>query len=367
MAIIPRRSPIPLQASRSTPKLSCPTWVAERLLAYLDLPGLRYREPPQLLPDGWDAFTYALQLQEHKNLPRRLRGPLILRIYSSQQGLPRARREVLFQRRLRRLGFPVPRVLHLETASDWFGGPFLLRTRVPGQSLFTALLYRPWRIFWVPARLGRLHARLHKLPCNDFRAPRRPFLIRRLEELDALIRTHQLAGLRPGLDWLFHHQPPEEETVDRILHLDWHLMNVMEAEEGALSILDWTEADVGDRHADVAMALEMLDTAPPHGEEGLHGVWEPIAVPVGRFLMRFFYLHAYRKQLPLDRRRLTYYRAWAALWRLAFFGRWLHAGPASTGSNPVLLERLGTGYLRALCRSFYRRTGVRVHLEPPAP
>ena len=75
------------------------------------------------------------------------------------------------------------------------------------------------------------------------------------------------------------------------------------------------------------------------------------------------YLSLHYAAKPVDGRRLTYYRAWAALRRLAVYGRWLCAGPASTGAKPSAARRLSPSHLRDLCRYFERFTGTRVRLR----
>src|SRR5947209_6169541 len=81
------------------------------LATYLGVKGLRYRAAPAPVSDGWETLLYGFQLPRHPQLPPEFKRPLILRVYASPQGLPRARREVAIQRALRRQGFPVPQVL----------------------------------------------------------------------------------------------------------------------------------------------------------------------------------------------------------------------------------------------------------------
>jgi hypothetical protein len=64
--------------------------------------------------------------------------------------------------------------------------------------------------------------------------------------------------LRPGLDWLSLHRPPPSRPAS-LLHLDWHPLNLIRGEGGGLTVLDWTEADVGDPHADLGTALMMIE------------------------------------------------------------------------------------------------------------
>jgi aminoglycoside phosphotransferase (APT) family kinase protein len=334
-----------------------PGEVGGRLLAYLGVPGLRFQQPPEPLEGGWETYTYGLRFRAQPVLPRPLRVPLVLRVYASPEGFPRALHEFAAQEWLHRRGFPVPRPLLLEGGTGVFGGPFLLAERVGGRTILETLRRRPWRLWDLPGLMATLHARLHALPAEGFPAAQTPFLPRRLDELDALINTYRLHGLWPGLDWLSLHRP-RPAGARHVLHLDWHPLNIMYGDDGALTALDWNEADVGDRHADVAKALMMVRCLPApvtHAHERL-------TLPLTRGVIARRYLRGYRRRLPLDRGRLVYYGAWAALHRLAGYGRWLDAGPASTGCKPSAREFLRPGHLADLCRYFRRLSGVSVRL-----
>src|SRR4051794_36319486 len=122
-----------------------PAAVAGRLLAYLGVPGLRFQQPPAPLEGGWETYTYALLFRAQPSLPRSLRGPLVLRVYASPEGLPRALHEFAAQEWLHRRGFPVPRPVLLEGGAGAFGGPFLLAERAGGRTVLETLRRRPWR------------------------------------------------------------------------------------------------------------------------------------------------------------------------------------------------------------------------------
>src|SRR5262249_39691984 len=146
---------------------------------------------------------------------------------------------------------------------------------------------------------------------------------------------YELAALEPGWAWLVAHQPRQRDA-GRILHLDFHPINLILGPKGQLSLLDWTEADIGDPHADVATTLMLLECVPVE----LTSVTDRLLVRVGRFFLRRWYLRAYRWQRPLDASKLAYYRAWAAFRRLCTYGAWLSEGPRVTGSKPSSLRHL---------------------------
>src|SRR5262249_11291721 len=100
--------------------------VADRLLDYLRIPGLRYRTRPTPLNGGWETYPSRLELEPAPALPARLGGPLVLRIYSTERATPRARREFAVQSFINSRGFPSARPLLAVEDDEPFGGPFLL-------------------------------------------------------------------------------------------------------------------------------------------------------------------------------------------------------------------------------------------------
>jgi len=205
--------------------------------------------------------------------------------------------------------------------------------------------------------MAALHARLHTLPCTGFPAPPGPFLSRCLDEMRALIHDHELHGLIPGLNWLSAQRPAGPESLS-ILHLDFHPLNLVHGRGYSLAALDWTEADVGDLHADIATTLMLLDCCPV----GAANYWERLAVPVGRRLLTGRYLRAYRRWVTLEERKLSYYRALAAFRRLCRYGQWLRVGPQITGCKPSSIQRLSRDHLGTLQNYFSKWTGIRITL-----
>jgi aminoglycoside phosphotransferase (APT) family kinase protein len=250
-----------------------------------------------------------------------------------------------------------PSRFFLEESCAYFGGPFLLMTQVPGPTLLKAQLHRPWKLFRAPVQMAQLQVRLHQLPTGGFPALRGCLLTRRFEEMAAAIREHGLRGLQPGFDWLFLHQP-EPPKDPRILHLDFHPLNLLEDGSGSLVVLDWTEAGLGDRHADVGTTLMLIDCLP--GVKVIH--LERLALFSGCFFFRRWYLRTYRRYLPLDKHKLSYYRALAVFRRLCNYGRWLQDGPETTGNKPTLLQFITDEHRQKLEHYFRRLSGVGIRL-----
>ncbi|HZU39285.1 MAG TPA: phosphotransferase, partial [Gemmataceae bacterium] len=323
----------------------------------MGLRSLAFAAPPVQVPNGWETYIFRFQIASQPELPPALAQPLVLRLYSSPQGLPRLHHEFAAQERMAALDYPVARPLLLEASSDHFGGPFMLMEEVPGRTLVDLLLARPWCIVRGPARMADLHTRLHRLPTAGFPAPPEPLLGRSLTELDRLIEEENMPGLRPGLEWLCQHRPPDPERP-AVLHLDFHPLNLLFDGPRRATVLDWCEWDVGDYHADVATTMILFKSVALEW----HGIWQNLARWPGRFVLLYGYLEAYHKQLRLDRHRLRYYFTWAALRRLGRYGRWLHSTPQSMGCRPSLVEHLDPDGIDRLRYCFRRWSGVNVML-----
>ncbi len=333
--------------------------VANALLDYLGshlgMPGLDYSAPPTAVGDGWETFLYTFSLKGPIRRPEWGR-PLVLRIHANSCGLERARHEFEVPRHLAGLGYPVAQPVHLEEDCDLFGGPFLILEQVSGPTLLRAMLDQPLNLLHFSTQMAEVHARLHTLAATGFPTPPGPFLDRQLTALEGIISRHELTGLASGLSWLQAHRPADP-AIPSILHLDFHPLNLIE-HEGSLTVLDWTYADVGDAHADLAMSLLILECAPTPDA----GLWERLAALIGRPVSAGWYHHVYARQRPVDESILSYYRAWAALCRLARYGGWLRAGPELSDCKSAALEHVGTDLLDAFRGYFHRWSGVEVKL-----
>jgi aminoglycoside phosphotransferase (APT) family kinase protein len=117
---------------------------------------------------------------------------------------------------VRSRGYPVPEVFDL---SD--DGCDLVMERIDGPTMVEAAGARPWQIPAIGKELAELHRSLHQL-------------------------------LAPG--WL-----PDAPcgSGDRLLHMDLHPLNVIQAPSGPV-VIDWTNAARGDPLVDVALAWALI-------------------------------------------------------------------------------------------------------------
>ncbi len=136
-------------------------------------------------------------------------------------------------------GIPAPEVLREEALRD---ASCLLTTWCPGETLATAILESgadPRRLGWA---CGQLQAQLH-----------------------AIDAPPDLAG---GRSWLT--PTPEEERLltgarhvqsSRLLHLDFHPLNILTDGRKITGVVDWVNAAAGDPRQDLARSLAILKLA----------------------------------------------------------------------------------------------------------
>jgi aminoglycoside phosphotransferase (APT) family kinase protein len=344
----PRRTP------ERTANPASASEVASLLGTYLSMrwnaDGLSYIKWPTELTDGWETYSYSFQFESSR--------PLLLRVYPNRGGLSQARHEFAVMGHLRDLDFAVPEPLLLEEDCAYFGGPFLIRTEALGSSLFRTMLGRPWMLLTCPRQMAALQAELHRLPGKGFPACPAPLLERSLEQLADDIHAGGWQGLSRGLDWLLSHAPAPPR-MPRILHLDFHPINIIQQADGTLALIDWSEADFGDPHADIGTTLVLAECTPAKSVSRL----AQLRVAAGRPFFVRRYLRAYREHFPIDTKKLAYYRAWAALRRLCRYGKWLSAGEACGTCKPCAIQLIKRSDLASLETYFRRWTGVRVRLS----
>src|SRR5262249_7482821 len=300
------------------------------------------------------------RLQSQNDLRAPYNGPLAIRAYDTPHALRRARHEFAVMHEVSALGFPAPKPLLLEQECLLLGGPFLILPWVDGVNLLDWLRQKFVRVLAVARQLARVQCALHELPTSGCVASAVQFLDRRLDELEVMISNFGLDEIADGLQWLRLRRPATEMRPS-ILHLDFHPINIVVDAQGAPNaVLDWSDADIGDRHADVAMTLVLLRTAPVD----VTSLSEKFVKRPARWLLARRYLRVYQHAYPLDPARLTYYSAWAALRRLAVSCTWRRAGPWVHGYKKPALRPANRSHERALRQVSRDATGISLRSFP---
>jgi aminoglycoside phosphotransferase (APT) family kinase protein len=151
-----------------------------------------------------------------------------------------ARREAQLMRAAGEGGVPVPRVC---AEGMWRDRAALLLSWCPGRPMAEELAARPWRAWPLGVLFGRCQADIHGRPSPEaLRAAGRAWI--------------EWAG--PGEDALAARLRETAPREDSLVHLDYHLLNVMTDGERITGVLDWTNARAGDPRADYARTLTIL-------------------------------------------------------------------------------------------------------------
>jgi len=166
-----------------------------------------------------------------------------LRVFRPEQA-ETCRREVAAMSAARLGGIPVPAV-HKQIV--WHDRPALLLSWCEGSPMLERVRERALDVFKLGAALGRMQARLHLVRAPDDL----------LGDPDAWIR---LAG--PDEMPLQRRLRAVGGPTDRLLHLDFHPLNVLVESADITAVLDWANALAGDPRADLARTVTILRLAP---------------------------------------------------------------------------------------------------------
>lgn len=208
-----------------------------------------------------------------------------LRVFRPQQAAT-CEREVAAMEAAKSGGVIVPDVIQ---RGVWEDRPVLLLSWIDGLPLARALPKHPLQIWTFGTAFGREQAAIHRLnPPPDF-------------DPTAWI---EWAGDEPQLKQRLYDLPSRQT---RLLHLDYHPLNVMVAGSRVSGVLDWANARAGDPRADFARTYAILRVEPygPNGDS-------PLMAVVRRVLERAW-------------RRGYYQAAGGALDEMALFYAWAGA------------------------------------------
>jgi aminoglycoside phosphotransferase (APT) family kinase protein len=178
----------------------------------------------------------------------------------------RGRIEAAIQGTLGALGFPTPRVRASGGPEDGLERAFLIMDRAPGRGLERS---RSWseavrRAAGYPALCAEVLLRLHAMPIEPVLArlaesdiPLRELSVDAvLAQVSAQAKEVRDPELDESLVLLRRTRPAEQKRV--LCHCDPNPNNVLVADDGSWSMIDWTDARIADPELDVGFAAEML-------------------------------------------------------------------------------------------------------------
>jgi aminoglycoside phosphotransferase (APT) family kinase protein len=240
-----------------------------------------------------------------------------LRVFRPEQA-ETCEREVAAMQIARAGSVSVPEVIR---RGVWENRPILLLSWISGQPLAPTLRQHPTKIWTLGTAFGRTQAAIHHLdPPANF-------------DPTAWI---EWAGDEPELKARLYDLPARKT---KLLHLDFHPLNVMADGTQISGVLDWANARAGDPRADFARTYTILRVEPysPNGDSPLIAVvrraleraWRRGYLGAGGTLdeMALFYAWAGAVMLRdlasrmgkpghwLQDRHLDPLRAWTARWK----------------------------------------------------
>ena len=195
----------------------------------------------------------------------------------------RCRREAAAMAAATAAGVPVPAV---RAQGQWEGRPVLLMDWCPGETVTAAVTARPASARRMGRLFGAIQAAIHAVP-----APH-------------ALNARWLTAGGPAAQPLRARLEALPARTDRLIHFDYHPLNVLTDGERITGVIDWANAGAGDPRADVArtMSILRLEYRRPGARGGA----------VGRFDLGWREGYASASGLPVDAAHALFY-AWAGL------------------------------------------------------
>ncbi len=334
----------------------------------------------RVLASGWETtvFEFALCSPSPRLDAVEAGSPLVLRFYHGHKALDKGAREYRTMRELALVGYPVPRPYLFEPECSALGAPFLVMDLLAGGPLFVSQSFpRAFKTFLLGfAAFVRAQARLHSLKVENtplgeipraFRiegAPATmPILDRVLHTIAERIESGPLPGLKDALARLRSRADAFRAAPESVLHMDYHPQNVIVRGTRVIGVIDWVNADCGDRHLDAAMTAVILSSS---AREEPRWMRDNLAGNSLRKLFSSVYVPLYHAFAPIDFERFRYYQAVAALLRLSMLGMMRARGAQVAGFRPEAISEVTPSVIRLLSHYAARKSGVPVRLDPTA-
>ncbi len=326
-----------------------------------------------LLASGWETSVFEFALD--RSVPRfRLPGgtPLVLRFYDGGNAEDKGTREYRSMRQLAAAGYRVAKPYLYERERAALSVPFLIMERLSGGPLFAISTFpRAFKTF----SLGfwsfvRTQAGLHRLDPRTVAPegvpqafgtkdspPSAPLLDRVLDTVNERIDRGPLPFLREAMHWARSQASSFRSARPSLVHMDYHPQNVLVTGFRVSGVIDWVNADLGDRHLDAATTAVILSTS---SMEKPRWMRDNAAGNSLRKTFSMLYFPLYHAMAPMELDRYRYCQGVAALTRLSMLGMMRVRGPESVGFRTEAIEQVTPSVLRLLSRYLSNKTGVPV-------
>ncbi len=304
------------------------------------------------LTEGWESIIYAFKVTADPQSGSQSQN-LILRLYPGTDAQFKSQREFEGMQVLHRLGYPVPRVDHLERENSPFGKPFVVMEQIEGKTLWSLIGgLDPQQRRSLITQFSDLFAGLHRLDWHPF-VPKSeqsnfadPYhcIDCYLSELHGAAAAFPDGKIfQPIIDWL----ETRRETVPCIrpapIHWDFHPANVILRPDGSMFVIDWTQIQVSDPRFDLGWTLLLIGAY--DGEE-----------------MRRTVLAEYQRCAGYEIEELAFFDVANALKRLGTVMISLSAGADQMGMRPEAVENMRRDFpaLRRVYDLMVNRTEIKI-------
>lgn len=222
------------------------------------------------LRDGWESDNYLLSV-EYGDAPTR--EDWVWRIYSGAGSQAKAVREFNSMKRLREVGYPVPRVFLLEAEHSPIDRPFVIMEYIHGEVMWDLLgKVSADRQTQLIDQFCRLFVQLHDLDWKQFDnslPADNPFFFidRWLDEARETLQNFPEVDASPFLEWVTARRELFACERPSPVHQDFHPGNILVKLDGSAAVIDWTGFTVTDSRFDLAWTLVL---AYAYGGQALH-------------------------------------------------------------------------------------------------
>jgi aminoglycoside phosphotransferase (APT) family kinase protein len=297
---------------------------------------------PKNIAGGFDSFIHAVDLRGDA-LPIEWREPLVVRLLPSLDRAPQANREAAVQGWSADRGYAAPRALAVLGPAEGFDLPTQVMERAPGTTMLDAFTAKPWRAFRIVDQLAGLALQLHAMSTDGFPVDPATLVDHRLNLSRHAVAVLDRPDLATALGRVEELGASAMDGPHVVCHGDFHPLNVMVDGDRA-SVIDWTDAGLGPREADVARTSLLFHVAAIAASRAVERVALELAGP--RLSRR--YLRTYEAAAPLEPARL---RTWDVLHALHGWAQveLLHAGgfTGATSAAPAQIPLSVRDFLRA--------------------
>jgi aminoglycoside phosphotransferase (APT) family kinase protein len=301
-------------------------------------PDVAWASPPETVQSGMDSSVAFISLRGP--LPPEWRRPLVLRVHGSMDRADTSRRECAVQRWCAARGYPTPAILLEADATNGFSRPVQVMERAPGRPLLEVITSGPWRIRAALGLLANRQVALHTLDPDGFPDPEVRAAGRQIDLVEGWVdELHDTDLARAVAE-----QAPIALRLDAgpvaVCHGDFHPLNVV-ADGDRTTVLDWTNAGLGDPMGDLARSIMLMRVAKVAAETPM----ERRAIGAVAPALAAGYRRAYATRGQVDADRL---RAWTRVHTLHGWAQVcaLHAGLIGTDTERARVPPELTQWLR---------------------